>query len=241
MANPTLLEIATEFFGERALAIPLAVFASTDPQVIQLRRILERGLENLASRGKWQELTIEGALVTLAQEDQGNIKTLCLGYNYAIGDTFWDRTNKIRLTGPMDAIDWQALKAWIITGPRYQFRLRQDRLLVTPAPAAGLDWRFEYVSKFPIQATAGGAFKERFTIDTDEIVLPKEIVLADLTWRWKKEKGISYAEDFNTAEHMIEAAIGRSGGQKATLHMDNRGDGDAHPGISVPLFTNITR
>lgn len=237
----TLLQICQDFFGERALAVPQAVYASTDPQVLQLKRILETSLENLVTRGRWQELTHEATLVTLALEDQGNIETLCPnGYGYAIGDTFWDRTNKLPLVGPMSSLDWQALKAWVVTGPRYQFRLRNNKLLVTPAPTVGYDWRFEYVGRYAITDTTGATFKDRFTVDSDLIQLPRAIVNADLTWRWKKEKGISYAEDFATAERMIVDAVGRSGGQKATLYLDPPSN-DAQPGISVPLFTNITR
>lgn len=241
MPNPTLLTLAQEFFGERALSVPLAVFSSTDPQVIQLRRLLERGLEDMAGRGRWQELTVEKAHVTLAAESQGDIRTLCDGYSYMLPYTLWDRTNKLPLVGPMAPADWAALKAWVITGPRYQFRLRQNLLLVTPAPAAGYDWRWEYVSNFAIQATAAGALKDRFTADDDEILIPKKVTLADLSWRWKKEKGISYAEDFNTAERMIVDALGRSGGSKEDLHLDQPIFQDAHPGIGVPLMTNITR
>lgn len=239
MATP--LSLITEFAGTRGLPIPTAIIASTDTQVIQMRRILEDSLDALQDRGRWQELTVEGSIVTLALEDQGLISALAPnGYKYMLPYTFWDRTNKIPLVGPMTSQDWQALKAWVITGPRYQFRLRQNHLLVTPAPAAGYDWRFEYVSENTISNAAGTTFKKRFLDDTDVILLPDNVVKADFAWRWKKEKGISYAEDFNIAEALIVNALGRTGGAKETLYLDKPNQ-DARPGISVPLFTNIVR
>lgn len=239
----TLLSLVGEVCGTLGITVPTAVYSSADTQIIQMRRLLERSLDALSERGSWQELTVEASLVTLAAEDQGDITSIATnGYRYALGDTFWDRTNKIPLVGPMAPIDWQALKAWIVTGPRYQFRLRQNKLLVTPAPAAGYDWRFEYISENTIRATGAApyTYKKRFTDDADVILLPDNIVTADLLWRWKKEKGAAFAQDFDTAEAMIVNAIGRSGGQKATLYLDNGAEARG-PGISVPLFTNITR
>ena len=39
-------------------------------------------------------------------------------------------------------------------------------------------------------------------------------MLVGLRWRWKKEKGLDYAEDFRTYEMQVEDAIGRDGGRK---------------------------
>jgi hypothetical protein len=235
-----LLILLQEWTGKMGLPIPTSVYANTDAQVIQMRRLLEESLENLADRGLWQELRKEAALVTLAAEDQGTLSSIATdGYDYMLPYTFWDRTNKLPLVGPLDDQDWQALKAWIITGPRYQFSLREDHLYVTPAPTAGLDWRFVYKSLNTITNSAGASPSNRFAADTDLIRLPSRVVKADLTWRWKQLKGAPYAEDFETAEALIVNAIGRSGGIKRDLHMDgDRSDGP-RPAIVVPLMNSV--
>lgn len=214
-----------------------AVMGSVDPQVIQARALLQEGLEDICQRGAWEMLVNEASWTTTATESQGDITTLA-DNGWAgtfMPETLWDRTEKLPLLGPTSAAQWQFLKAIVVTGPRYSFRLRQNEFIVTPAPPAGHTWVFEYVSKNFLLDDNGTTYKAVFTEDADEILLPGNIVKADLRWRWKKEKGLPYAEDFNSAERLINNALGRDGG-KRVLRLDNPGgifDGPK-PGIFVP-------
>jgi len=228
----TLLQLVQAFTTLKGLPVPATVMGSVDAQVLQIREILQSGLEDLSQRGQWQDLTREALWTTLNQEDQGAITTVAPGgFRYFIPDTFWDRTDKIPLTGPLTQQQWQQLKALVVTGPRYSFRVRQNHLLVQPPPPAGHEWAFEYVSdNFLLN---GVTYKNKFSDDADEILLPEAIVKADLHWRWKKEKNLPYAEDFNTAERLIVNALGRSGG-KGRLYLHNTGRRPV-PGIFVPI------
>jgi len=105
-------------------------------------------------------------------------------------------------------------------------------LLVTPTPTAGYTWAFEYASKNWILGTDGITYKQYFTLDTDTILLPNDLVLMGLRWRWKKEKGLEYAEDFRTYEMQVKDELGRDGG-KPNLHMDDEGWHGPVPGIFV--------
>lgn len=230
----TLLEIVTEFCELKALPTPTVVLGSVDRQITQMRALLQAGLREMSGRGAWERLINEALWVTTATESQGSIATLAPnGYRYLLPRTLWDRTEKLPLLGPIDSQDWQARKAIVVTGPRYSFRLRGGLFLTTPAPPAGHTWVFEYVSKNFIEH-AGGTFGQVFTADTDEILLPNDIVSADLLWRWKKEKGLTYAEDFKSCEALIVDALGRDGG-KPILDMGAHDcGGDILPGIFVP-------
>lgn len=230
----TLLEIVTEFCELKALPTPTVVLGSADKQIIQIRALLQAGLRAMSGRGAWEMLINEALWVTTATESQGSIDTLAPnGYRYLLPRTLWDRTEKLPLLGPVDSQDWQALKAIVVTGPRYSFRLRGGLFITTPAPPAGHTWVFEYVSKNFLEHP-GGTFGQVFTDDNDEILLPNDIVSADLLWRWKKEKGLTYAEDFNSCEALIVDALGRDGG-KPILDMGARDcGGDILPGIFVP-------
>jgi hypothetical protein len=139
--------------------------------------------------------------------------------------------------GPMEPIDWQALKAWVITGPRYQFRLRQNHLLSRLRRPWAMTGASSMSSRYGISDAAGTTYKQPLYARYGPYPDPRGVVKADLTWRWKKEKGISYAEDFNTAERMIVNALGRSGGQR-DLYLDNLTD--ARPG-KRPLFMTLGR
>lgn len=228
-----LLQIVQNFCHRVNVPAPATVTGSTDAQIKQIMAILEEEGNDLASRHSWQGITFEASHTSLAQEDQGAVSSLASnGFRYIKNDTFWDRTNQIRIIGPLNDQEWQQAKAMVPTGPDYRFRIRGGKLLVNPAPAAGHSWVFEYVSQNWILGADGTTYKQYFTLDTDTVLLPETLVLAGLKWRWKKEKGFDYAEDMRTYEMQVKDAMGRDGGRK-TLSMDGS-PGDAMPGVFVP-------
>jgi hypothetical protein len=56
-----------------------------------------------------------------------------------------------------------------------------------------------------------------------------------LRWRWKKEHGLEYAEDFRTYEGEVANALGRDGG-KPILYQDGTAP-RAKPGVIVPEYS----
>ena len=207
----TLVEVVQEVCRRLAQPVPSTVYGSTDKQVGQMMALLREGLDALTTRAQWQRLNFEYTWTTIANENQGvllaglgsPVTAYPAGFSYLLPETLWDRTNVLPLVGPLDAQDWQAMKAWIIKGPRYQFRIRQGNFYINPAPTAGWTWAFEYMSDCWGRITGGGAYIKAFTADTNEILLPEQFVMLDLRWRWKKEKGLPYAEDFNSLEAML--------------------------------------
>lgn len=229
----TLLQVVTQFCERKNLTVPSTVIGSSDKQITQIRALLEKEGTDLRKRGAWEGITIEVTHTTTATEDQGAMTTIAgAGFDYIKNQTIWDRSSALPVIGPLSSQDWQMLKGMASTTPRYQFRIRGGKLIVNPTPTAGLTWAFEYVSKYWIAATAGTApTKRAFTVDTDEVWLPDEIVTLGLEWRWKQEKGLSYSEDFNSYELMVKDALGRDGG-KLVLRMSDEGR-QIKPGIFV--------
>jgi hypothetical protein len=230
----SLLSLVTNFCARTALPIPVGVMGSTETQVIQLRSLLEEEGEDLASRGDWEGLVVEQSLTTIAAEDQGAITALAAsGFRHIKNHTLWDRSRRLPVAGPMNPRQWQAMKAVVANGPYYRYRIRSGHLLVNPIPPAGAPWYFEYVTNQWILDTDGVTTKQYFTADTDTIRLPETLLLMGLRWRWKKEKGLEYAEDLRTYEAQVNDALSRDGG-KPTLCMDMASPQSAHPGIFVP-------
>lgn len=229
-----MLTVVQQFCLRTGIPSPATVVGSTDTQVLQVKAILEEEGNDLASRGGWNEIELEGSHTTLNQEDQGEIATIAgNGYRYIRNNTMWDRTERLPVVGPANDQEWQSLKGFISTGPRYIFRIRGGKLLVNPPPPAGNEWYFEFASKDWIIAADGMSTKEIFTADDDEMVIPDTLLLSGLRWRWKKEKGLEYAEDFRTYEMQAKDAIGRDGG-KARVFADKRGRNTPTQGIFVP-------
>lgn len=229
----TVLTICQNFCNRVNLPQPATVLGTTDSQVQQIRAILEEEGNDLSARYAWQGITFEASHTSLAQEDQGAIATIASnGFRYIKNGTFWDRTDQIRILGPLDDKEWQQAKAMAPTGPDYRFRIRGGKILVNPVPTAGKSWYFEYVSQNWILGADGTTYKQYFTLDTDTVLLPETLLLAGLTWRWKKQKGMEYAEDFRTYEIQVKDAMGRDGG-KRNLSL-NPTDNNAMPGVFVP-------
>ena len=229
-----MLTTVQYFCRRTGLPEPTTVYGTTDPQILQILALLEEEGNDLSLRGSWQGITFEASHTTVATESQGAMSTIATnGFRYIKNNTIWDRTNKLPIFGPLSSQEWQSMKALVPTGPRYQFTIRGGNLLVNPVPTAGYSWYFEYVSQNWILGANGSTYKQYFTLDTDTILLPETLVLMGLRWRWKKEKGFDYAEDFNTYETQVKDALGRDGG-KETLSMDMNTWGGPKPGIFVP-------
>lgn len=228
----TVLSVVQHFCKRTNLPVPATVLGTTDEEVLQVMSLLEEEGNDLSGRGSWQSLTFEASLTSAATESQGAMTSIATnGFRYIKNQTIWDRTNRLPIWGPLDDKEWQARKALAPTGPRYQFRIRGGLLIINPVPVAGYSWYFEYVSKNWILGADGTTYKQYFTLDTDTILLPEELVLTGLRWRWKKEKGFDYAEDFRTYEMQVKDAMGRDGG-KPNLHADDPGF-EAVPGVFV--------
>ncbi|HQR41319.1 MAG TPA: hypothetical protein PLX97_01515, partial [Gemmatales bacterium] len=205
----TLLSVVQDLCKRQNLSVPATVYGSTDQIVVQIMGLLEEEGTDLAPRHPWEGLINEASHTSVATESQGDMATIASnGFRYILNDTIWDRSTRLPVCGPMNPRSWQSLKALQNTGPRYQYRIRGGELLVNPTPVAGESWYFEYVSKNWISDAAGVNFYERFTADTNIILLPDNLVLQGLRWRWKKEKGFDYAEDFRTYEMQVKDAIG---------------------------------
>lgn len=234
----SMLTVVQRFCQRTNLTVPSTVYGTTDPQIRQILALLEEEGNDLSGRGDWESLTFEATHTTLAQEDQGAIATIAAnGFRYIKPLTFWDRTLRLPVF-VLDGQDWQSAKAINFTGPRYSARIRGGKLICNPVPTAGNTWAFEYISWNWILGANGTTYKQYFTLDTDTILLPEEIVLNGLRWRFKKEKGLEYAEDFEMYEKQVVDALGRSG-MKKTLNMGQYSHG-VSPGVVVPLGTYIT-
>lgn len=238
MSQDLLSEIQ-EFCEDMTLPIPQSVIGNQDPQVIQLKALLFRAGQSIAIRHEWSALTFEKVHTTLAQENQGNIFTLTAGNLTATAfrklkdQTVWDRTDRLPVA-PIDAIDWQGLKGVASVSPRYRYRLWQYQLFLTPTPPAGHSLAFEWVSRWWIQSESG-AIKRQFTADTDSFLIERELLKLSLTWRWKKEKGLDYAEEYEEFEARL-AEMTAHDTPHEVLYQDQQ-EHEAKPGLSVPAYS----
>ena len=224
----TMLQTIQRFCRRTGLSVPGTITGTNDEQVLQIMALLEEEGSDLSGRGPWERLTFEATHTSVATESQGAIGDIATNnFRFIKNGTAWDRTENLPLN-IIDGQDWQAEKGFSSTSPHYRIRIRGGELIATPTPAAGNTWAFEYVSWNWLLDTDGTTYKQYFTADTDEILLPEPIVLMGLRWRWKKEKGFDYEEDFNTYESLVKDALGRQGFKSVLYQDDSRKDRNPH-------------
>ena len=231
----TLLDIIRRFMERTGLPKPAFSIGNTDTQVAQILGLLEEATEEIVMRNArgWQILNRQAIFQTKAQEVQGSLSELAPGFRAVINDTLFNRTTRLPIYGPLLPMERQATKALQTAGPYYRYWIANDELHFYPIPPAGQTIAFEYTStaawsdgKTPV------TYSEYPESDTAICLFPKPVMIAQLRWRWKKEKGLEYAEDFAMAERLLNAAIAADG----TRRVVDLGGTElvARPGIMIP-------
>ncbi len=230
----SLLSIIQDHCRIHALSVPSSVIGSNDTNTQQLYAIVKELLEELVTESKFNVTTRETSFVMTAAEDQGAMTTLApYGYQYAIFETFFDRTLMRPLTGPLDETEWQQLKAMPTAGPLYRFRIRGGHLLLDPVPTAPLSTiAFEYMSSWAVTDSSGTP-KAVLTDDGDLFAFPENIVRKGMMFRWKQIKGLPYQADEMKYYNLLNNYISRDK-VKRRINVADGAPVDVRPGIFVP-------
>lgn len=230
----SLLSVVQAHCKLNALNIPTGVIGSTNSGVIQLQAVVEEVLSELVTQSKFNVTTIEAVFTATTAEDQGAITTLApSGYQWAVLETFFDRTNRRPLTGPLNETEWQQLKALPTAGILYKFRIRGDRLLLNPAPIAPLPIiAFEYISSWAVKSSVG-VLKSTITADDDVFLFPENIIKKGLMFRWKQLKGLPYQADETMYWTLVNQYI-TTDKVKRRIDVAQGAPVDLSPGIFVP-------
>lgn len=113
---------------------------------------------------------------------------------HQIPRTEWDRTNRWALMGPKSPQAWQAYKSGIVyAGARERFRILGGLFQVTPPPANGIVFSYEYISSAWVIDTPTGTYKQNLSADTDTWVFDDSLLVSALKMRWKQAKGLDWS------------------------------------------------
>ena len=211
----TMLSIIQRVTGLLSLPQPSTVIGNTDKQVIQLYNLLNEQGDDQASAAMWQAMTEEGHFTTVAADIQP--AAIPADFNRFIPNSFFNRSTRREVTGPLTPREWQWIKAQpVYTTVYLAFRERQGNFLMAPQPPAGQQIYYEYVSKnWALSATSTP--QSSFQADTDTSYLDEGVMGLGLRWRYLKAKGLEYEEDKDTYEKQLEQVIARDGGSSRLL------------------------
>jgi hypothetical protein len=226
----SLLTIIQDVTVRLGLTKPGSAFSSSDPQIQQLIGLLNEEGSALQNRCRWQTLQTEATFTTLAAQLQGNINTIAPGFIDIINDTIWNRSLRRPVFGPLTPPQWQQIQAQTLQGPWNQFRIRNNQLLVIPAPIAGQNCFFEFNSKNWVTDNQSVKW-DHFTADDNTVAFDEEVMKLGLRWRWRAEKGFEYAQIFDDYERRVNDLIARDSGKQRLNASGN--SFDLYPGIVV--------
>lgn len=153
--------------------------------------------------------------------------------NYAIADdlayfltqTFWDKSYRWQLLGPLEAQEKNVIKYGLSpVGPRRRFWIMNNRMYIDPVPTNTTDQiAYDYLSTTWCTSAVGTA-QTKWGADTDTYYLDEDCFILGLKYRFLRAKGFDYTEEFDTYEKACNRAMGRDGaGRDLPLNAQSQG------------------
>lgn len=212
-----ILQLAQDAADELSLVRPAAIAGVTDNNTAQkLFRHLTKTCRQLAGRYDWQVLRREKIFTAVAQAEQtgqmpADFKRFATG-------TFFNRTKRQRVIGPMTPEEWQSYQAVTYGSVIEQFIVRQNQILITPTPTAGHSMAYEYITDYIGTDQAGTNGRIAFSNDNDIAYFDDELVVLGIVWRYRKAEGQDYSEEFRDFELRFYDEV-KLDGSRRTLDM----------------------
>jgi hypothetical protein len=227
----SLLTIIQDAAKEMKLGVPASVIGNPDVEVVDMLRFAQRLGRELPLRGEWQTLRTPSTFTSLAQEEQtGMVPTDLARF---INETFWNRSRKRPLQGPMDAQQWQTIKSWTTSPTQDTFTVYGSNIHINPVPPAGETFAFEYITN-QFCRSAGGVAQASWLADTDTARIPEELFTLGIVSLYLRSEWQPGAVD---AEARFEKQVRQyltSDGPKRTVSMAGGSEYGRYPGIVVP-------
>lgn len=137
-----------------------------------------------------------------------------------VPDTMWVQESLWRVDFPTDPTVWAYLTA-SAGPPGIWVRCRLiNNFLEFYQPQEGMVVGFEYVSNALIQDGTTGEPKQFFTQDSDVWLLDDSLIISDIKWRYKAEKGLDYSADFKMYQDRLRDFLGTQSGAKTIMPHD---------------------
>lgn len=192
----SLLTIVQDACALVGLDAPTSVVSSTDQTYTQFLTFAQFEGDELSRKHRWREVKVAADFT-----GDGVTTTWALPDDFHRFNTEQRRESSVLLglEGPVSDDEFLDAQVRGFNPTIPYFRLFNGNIETVPAVANGQQVRFEYCSRYWITSSTG-TLKERFTADDDLSLLPDRLITLGLVWRWKRAKGLDYAEEFRTYE-----------------------------------------
>lgn len=216
---------------------PSSVIGNSNPQVQELLACAQDEGFDLMRRGTWQVLMTVKLFSAVATAVSGTNYAIQTGavptdYDRFVQETFWNRTRKRPLYGPVTPQEWENLVAWTSSPVVDTFRFVGSNIWIIPAPVSGDQMAYEYMSKNWCQDASGSALPE-WQADTNTGILSEDIMKLGVVWRFKQKKGLPFMADYDKWDARARQALVQDLPQR-TINFGDAVSTGRRPGISVP-------
>jgi hypothetical protein len=150
--------------------------------------------QELLRRHDWGGLVKTVSLSTLPGSVPGDFERLTQGSPVRLGT--------VPIRGALSDAEMNLKRGAPITSPP-RFQIRGTTLEVAPAPASPVT--LEYISGYWVRsADTTPVYRAAWAADSDVSVIPEDILLQGLIWRWKRQKGLAYQDELDQFEQAVD-------------------------------------
>lgn len=213
----TLLTVAQEILREtKNSVIPSTIIGNNQDAAKQVLEALTVSITNLSRSYDWQELIKEGTIATVASTEGYALPS---DFDRFIDNTFWNTTEKWKVTGPVTPQEWRMLNDSSVSGGAVgnYFRIRDNEIKIFPTPTAIENYKYEYVTDLIVE-DSGGTGQTGWQADSDVSVIDEYILRLDATWRLLNMQGRPYAEKQRELDAALAERTSRNGARETIYH-----------------------
>lgn len=131
------------------------------------------------------------------------------------GEAFWSsKYPSVPLGGVVTDEEWLAITSVPIQPQRPIYRFYQNKFQTYPALASAEVATTQYRTDYWITSSDGLTARGRWVADTDVSLIEERLLTLECIWRFKRQKGFDYSEEYRTAQVAIERAAGQDNGPR---------------------------
>lgn len=172
---------------------PGSIVGNASPSSRRLLRYANKVGNRLMTQAAWQVLRKEVTFTAVSGEAQPGI--LPSDFDRFVPETFWNRSDRFLLAGPISPAQWNGLKALTYEArDARKFIYRGNAIQVIPAFGGGEACAFEYVSRNWVDTNGDGeGDAASWQADTDTTVLDDDLLVYGIAFEWLASEALDSA------------------------------------------------
>lgn len=223
MGTLTVLDIANRVAPRVGVTAPSSVVGNTEQTAALILADIRAAAADLLEMGvPWTFLVEEHTFSTVDGQPEYDLPS---DYHSLVDGTIWDRTNFDNLRSGLTPHEWQIFKSSALgSDPALRrWRIRQNaahtlKFEVLPTPTTVDELVFEYLST-EWAVNSGGARIADITADTDTLVFPDNLILAEVLYRVLDDSGFASQSKEDKADRIRNQVIAKDGGPGKTIDL----------------------